>query len=64
MTNSHLIVSHFNLTPLSINTAFDPNVIEIQKEDTQDFLGALDNALKKATPDYFTSSAVAAGKAI
>jgi hypothetical protein len=28
-------------------------VVEIAKEDTQDFLGALDNALKKATPNFF-----------
>jgi cell division control protein 45 len=33
--------------------SFDPNVVEIAKEDTQDFLGALDNALKKATPNFF-----------
>lgn len=33
--------------------SFDPNVVEIAKEDTQDFLGALDNVLKKATPNFF-----------
>ncbi len=33
--------------------AFDPNVVEVAKEDAQDFLGALDNALKKATPTFF-----------
>jgi hypothetical protein len=36
--------------------AFDPNVIEIQKDDVQDFLGALNDALKKATPNFFSSS--------
>lgn len=33
--------------------AFDPNVVVVEKTDAQDFLGALDNALRKATPDFF-----------
>lgn len=37
--------------------AFDPNVVEVRKEDAQDFLGALDNALKRATPQYYADYA-------
>ncbi len=42
--------------PLNLLIAFDPNVIEIHKDDVQDFLGALNNALKKATPTYFNNN--------
>jgi hypothetical protein len=31
-------------------TAFDANVVEVRREDVQEFLGALDDALRKATP--------------
>lgn len=42
--------------PNNLLIAFDPNVIEIHKDDVQDFLGALNNALKKATPTYFNNN--------
>jgi hypothetical protein len=41
---------------ISFFVAFDPNVVEVAKEDAQDFLGALDNALKKATPAFFRTA--------
>lgn len=31
-------------------------MIEIQKDDVQDFLGALNDGLKKATPNHFSST--------
>jgi hypothetical protein len=34
-------------------TAFDPNVIEVAREDVHDFLGTLDYVLKQMTPDHF-----------
>jgi cell division control protein 45 len=37
----------------ALNESFDSNVIEIAKEDVQDFLGTLDYLLKGATRDYF-----------
>jgi hypothetical protein len=33
-------------------TAFDANVVEVRKEDVQEFLGALDDSLRKATPRF------------
>lgn len=32
--------------------AFHPDCIEVKKSDAQDFLGALDDILRKATPDF------------
>jgi hypothetical protein len=37
-------------------SAFDSDVVEISKSDTQDFLGVLDELLKSATKNYFTST--------
>jgi uncharacterized membrane protein len=43
---------------LSLNiAAFDSDVVEIAKNDTQDFLGVLDEILKAATRNYFTTTA-------
>ena len=36
--------------------AFDSDVVEIAKNDTQDFLGVLDEILKAATRNYFTTT--------
>jgi hypothetical protein len=33
-------------------SAFDANVVEVRKEDVQEFLGALDDSLRKATPRF------------
>jgi hypothetical protein len=38
-------------------TAFDANVVEVRREDVQEFLGALDDALRKATPRHNTATA-------
>lgn len=40
----------------SLFSAFDSDVVEISKSDTQDFLGVLDELLKSATKNYFTST--------
>jgi hypothetical protein len=46
---------------LSLNiAAFDSDVVEIAKNDTQDFLGVLDEILKAATRNYFTTTASSA----
>uniref|UniRef100_A0A7S3LYN8 Uncharacterized protein n=1 Tax=Spumella elongata TaxID=89044 RepID=A0A7S3LYN8_9STRA len=34
------------------NISFDANVVEVRKEDVQEFLGALDDSLRKATPKH------------
>ena len=36
--------------------AFDANVVEVRREDVQEFLGALDDSLRKATPRYNTTA--------
>ena len=45
-----LACKELRIQPLS--ESFDANVIEVAREDVQDFLGTLDFLLKKATPDY------------
>ena len=39
-----------------IFVAFDANVVEVRKEDVQEFLGALDDSLRKATPRHNTTA--------
>ena len=51
-----------NLPYLHDMTAFDSDVVEIAKNDTQDFLGVLDEILKAATRNYFTTTASGAQK--
>jgi hypothetical protein len=36
-------------------------VVEVRKEDVQEFLGALDDALRKATPRHNVSANAASG---
>ena len=45
-----LACKELRIQPLS--ESFDANVMEVAREDVQDFLGTLDFLLKKATPDY------------
>jgi hypothetical protein len=44
-------------TQLRAVTAFDANVVEVRREDVQEFLGALDDALRKATPRHNNATA-------
>jgi hypothetical protein len=38
------------------HVAFDPNVVEVHRDVAQDFVGAVNEMLKRATPNYFSSS--------
>ena len=40
-----------------IYLAFDANVVEVRREDVQEFLGALDDSLRKATPRHNSTTA-------
>jgi hypothetical protein len=51
-----IFLTDWFLFSLFFLVAFDPNVVEVHRDVAQDFVGAVNEMLKRATPNYFSSS--------